>query len=206
MDAGAVFGGSICQSVSLSLKRGAINYSLFVKFSVTCVIQFICSGVVLTVYQIRRPYFHVKPLEKSQLKNWRDYLAFEIANGSEKRVTVLFERCVIACALYEEFWMKVCVNSCASLMLLIFLGFRWIIMLIYWTVYIIVMMLNCVVYVFKTRVAGISSWLGTVLVAFFSSEVGISWRTTKCNCPVCMLSFHCLLIVSCIFHSLPFCC
>jgi len=60
------------------------------------------------LFQIRRPYFHVKPLEKAQLKNWRSYLEFEIANGSEKRVTVLFERCVIACALYEEFWMKVC--------------------------------------------------------------------------------------------------
>jgi len=49
----------------------------------------------------------VKPLEKAQLKNWRDYLKFEMANGSEKRVFILFERCVIACALYEEFWMKV---------------------------------------------------------------------------------------------------
>jgi len=58
----------------------------------------------------------VKPLEKAQLKNWRDYLEFEMANGSEKRVVVLFERCVIACALYEEFWMKVCeVNTCCVL-------------------------------------------------------------------------------------------
>jgi len=61
-----------------------------------------------SLFQIRRPYFHVKPLEKSQLKNWRDYLEFEMENGSEKRVVVLFERCLIACALYEEFWMKVC--------------------------------------------------------------------------------------------------
>lgn len=67
-------------------------------------------------FQIRRPYFHVKPLEKVQLKNWRNYLEFEIANGSEKRVEVLFERCVIACALYEEFWMKVCKHLlCAML-------------------------------------------------------------------------------------------
>jgi len=56
----------------------------------------------------------VKPLEKAQLKNWRDYLEFEMANGSEKRVVVLFERCVIACALYEEFWMKVC-DTCSVL-------------------------------------------------------------------------------------------
>ncbi|XP_064407804.1 pre-mRNA-processing factor 39 isoform X2 [Latimeria chalumnae] len=55
---------------------------------------------------IKRPYFHVRPLERAQLKNWRDYLDFEIANGSHERVIVLFERCVIACALYEEFWIK----------------------------------------------------------------------------------------------------
>ena len=37
---------------------------------------------------------------------------FEIENGSFERVVVLFERCVIACALYEEFWQKwVIVNA-----------------------------------------------------------------------------------------------
>jgi len=56
----------------------------------------------------------VKPLEKVQLKNWRDYLEFEMGNGSEKRAVVLFERCVIACALYEEFWMKVHVSEYLS--------------------------------------------------------------------------------------------
>ncbi|KAJ6654268.1 hypothetical protein lerEdw1_007365 [Lerista edwardsae] len=55
---------------------------------------------------IKRPYFHVKPLERAQLRNWRDYLDFEMANGSHERTIVLFERCVIACALYEEFWIK----------------------------------------------------------------------------------------------------
>ncbi|KAK3598661.1 hypothetical protein CHS0354_020419 [Potamilus streckersoni] len=55
---------------------------------------------------IKRPYFHVKPLERSQLKNWRDYLDFEIQNGTHERVVVLFERCMIACALYEDFWLK----------------------------------------------------------------------------------------------------
>ncbi|XP_015267404.1 PREDICTED: pre-mRNA-processing factor 39-like isoform X1 [Gekko japonicus] len=55
---------------------------------------------------IKRPYFHVKPLERAQLRNWRDYLDFEIASGSHERTIVLFERCVIACALYEEFWIK----------------------------------------------------------------------------------------------------
>ncbi|KAK2154584.1 hypothetical protein LSH36_264g01031 [Paralvinella palmiformis] len=55
---------------------------------------------------ICRPYFHVKPLEKVQLKNWRDYLDMEIENGSHERTVILFERCLIACAMYEEFWMK----------------------------------------------------------------------------------------------------
>lgn len=55
---------------------------------------------------IKRPYFHVKQLEKIQLKNWKEYLDFEIEQGDRKRILVLFERCLIACALYEEFWLK----------------------------------------------------------------------------------------------------
>lgn len=55
---------------------------------------------------IKRPYFHVKQLERIQLKNWKEYLDFEIEQGDRKRIFVLFERCLIACALYEEFWMK----------------------------------------------------------------------------------------------------
>lgn len=61
---------------------------------------------------IKRPYFHMKPLERGQLKNWSDYLEFE-ENQLKKQdvkdysnLTILFERCLIACALYEEFWMK----------------------------------------------------------------------------------------------------
>ncbi|XP_017602750.1 PREDICTED: pre-mRNA-processing factor 39-like [Corvus brachyrhynchos] len=48
----------------------------------------------------------VKPLERAQLRNWREYLDFEVAAGSHERSIVLFERCLIACALYEEFWVK----------------------------------------------------------------------------------------------------
>ncbi|KAJ3606207.1 hypothetical protein NHX12_025727 [Muraenolepis orangiensis] len=55
---------------------------------------------------IKRPYFHVKSLEKAQLNNWKEYLQFEMENGTPERVVVLFERCLIACALYEEFWTK----------------------------------------------------------------------------------------------------
>lgn len=66
-----------------------------------------CPNVKVHPFQIKRPYFHVKALEKTQLTNWREYLEFEIENGTPERVVVLFERCLIACALYEEFWIKV---------------------------------------------------------------------------------------------------
>ncbi|KAJ8341638.1 hypothetical protein SKAU_G00339290 [Synaphobranchus kaupii] len=55
---------------------------------------------------IKRPYFHVKSLEKAQLNNWKEYLDFEVENGTLERVVVLFERCLVACALYEELWIK----------------------------------------------------------------------------------------------------
>lgn len=56
---------------------------------------------------IKRPYFHVKPLERAQLKNWKDYLDFEIDSGTHETTVILFERCMIACALYEDMWLKV---------------------------------------------------------------------------------------------------
>ncbi|XP_071038193.1 pre-mRNA-processing factor 39 isoform X2 [Parasteatoda tepidariorum] len=55
---------------------------------------------------IKRPYFHVKPLERAQLKNWKDYLDYEIENGTHESIVILFERCMIACALYEDMWLK----------------------------------------------------------------------------------------------------
>lgn len=55
---------------------------------------------------IKRPYFHVKPLDYPQLFNWMSYLDFEIKEGNEDRIKVLFDRCLIPCALYEEFWIK----------------------------------------------------------------------------------------------------
>ncbi|KAJ8670342.1 hypothetical protein QAD02_001601 [Eretmocerus hayati] len=55
---------------------------------------------------IKRPYFHVKPLERCQLKNWKEYLDFEIDQKDQTRIIILFERCLIACALYDEFWMR----------------------------------------------------------------------------------------------------
>lgn len=74
----------------------------------------------------------MKPLDRTQLKAWHTYLDWEVAEaeaacavteglgveGQEvsevkegiadhRRVQILFERCLIACALYEELWDKV---------------------------------------------------------------------------------------------------
>lgn len=54
---------------------------------------------------IKRPYFHVKPLERGQLKNWKTYLEFEMEKGDRRRIDTLFERCLIACALYDDYWL-----------------------------------------------------------------------------------------------------
>ncbi|KAG0207012.1 PRP39 pre-mRNA processing factor 39 [Mortierella sp. GBA30] len=56
--------------------------------------------------EIKRPYFHVKPMDLPQLANWRRYLDFEEAEGDVERIRVLFERCLVTCALYEEFWLR----------------------------------------------------------------------------------------------------
>lgn len=54
--------------------------------------------------QIKRPYFHVVPLDRRQLRAWRDYLQLEASDGDHHSLVLLYERCLIACAQYEEFW------------------------------------------------------------------------------------------------------
>ncbi|KAF2405536.1 hypothetical protein EJ06DRAFT_526055 [Trichodelitschia bisporula] len=56
--------------------------------------------------QIKRPYFHVTELPEAELENWRVYLNAEEAEGDYARITFLYERCMVVCALYEEFWMR----------------------------------------------------------------------------------------------------
>ena len=56
--------------------------------------------------KIKRPYFHVKPLDLKQLRNWDAYLDFEMGEGNHERIVVLFERCLIPAANYEQFWVK----------------------------------------------------------------------------------------------------
>ncbi|KAK9466529.1 hypothetical protein V1512DRAFT_263818 [Lipomyces arxii] len=56
--------------------------------------------------EIKRQYFHVKPLEETELINWRKYLDFEEIEGDAKRVRFLYEKCLVATALYDEFWFR----------------------------------------------------------------------------------------------------
>lgn len=51
---------------------------------------------------IKRPYFHVKPLDQAQLTNWWAYLDNKIKSGSSHAAIVrLFERCLVPCAAYS---------------------------------------------------------------------------------------------------------
>ncbi|KAI3943915.1 hypothetical protein MKW92_025838 [Papaver armeniacum] len=55
---------------------------------------------------IRRPYFHVYPLKSSELQNWHNYLDFIEGQDDFNKVVNLYERCLIACANYPEFWIR----------------------------------------------------------------------------------------------------
>ncbi|PGH28001.1 hypothetical protein AJ80_00256 [Polytolypa hystricis UAMH7299] len=56
--------------------------------------------------EIKRPYFHVTELDEGQLANWRKYLDFEEGEDSYSRTQFLYERCLVTCANYEEFWLR----------------------------------------------------------------------------------------------------
>lgn len=56
--------------------------------------------------EIKRPYFHVTELDHHQLANWRKYLDFEEAEGDYVRAAFLYERCLVTCAYYDEFWFR----------------------------------------------------------------------------------------------------
>lgn len=55
---------------------------------------------------IKRPYFHVTELDDEQLENWQKYLDFEESEGDYTRIAFLYERCVVTCAQYDEFWTR----------------------------------------------------------------------------------------------------
>ncbi|KAK9458642.1 uncharacterized protein V1516DRAFT_697545 [Lipomyces oligophaga] len=56
--------------------------------------------------EIKRSYFHVKPVEAKELNNWRSYLDFEESQGNYARIRFLYEKCLVATALYDEFWLR----------------------------------------------------------------------------------------------------
>ncbi|KAH9610318.1 hypothetical protein KSS87_008671 [Heliosperma pusillum] len=55
---------------------------------------------------IRRPYFHVRPLNDAELENWHYYLDFIEGNEDFNKIVKLYERCLVACANYPEFWTR----------------------------------------------------------------------------------------------------
>ncbi|DBA04650.1 TPA: hypothetical protein N0F65_012233, partial [Lagenidium giganteum] len=55
---------------------------------------------------IDRTYFHVTPVSADALKNWHAYLDYEEIAGDQQRCEVLYERCMIACANYEQLWVR----------------------------------------------------------------------------------------------------
>nr|GMD66915.1 pre-mRNA-processing factor 39 [Ipomoea batatas] len=80
---------------------------------------------------IRRPYFHVRPLNSAELENWHNFLDFieggddfnkEFKNSDPcifcaNQVVKLYERCLIACANYPEYWIRyvLCMEASQSM-------------------------------------------------------------------------------------------
>ncbi|KAK0703279.1 hypothetical protein B0T26DRAFT_756839 [Lasiosphaeria miniovina] len=55
---------------------------------------------------IKRPYFHVTELDHAQLATWRKYLDFQEAQGDYAKTVFLYNRCLVSCACYDEFWFR----------------------------------------------------------------------------------------------------
>ncbi|KAA8543419.1 hypothetical protein F0562_021086 [Nyssa sinensis] len=66
---------------------------------------------------IRRPYFHVRPLNIAELENWHIYLDFIEGGDDFNKVVKLYERCLIACANYPEYWIRyvLCMEASGSM-------------------------------------------------------------------------------------------
>ncbi|PIN14708.1 mRNA processing protein [Handroanthus impetiginosus] len=66
---------------------------------------------------IRRPYFHVRPLNVAELENWHNYLDFIEGGDDFNKVVKLYERCLIACANYPEYWIRyvLCMEASGSM-------------------------------------------------------------------------------------------
>lgn len=55
---------------------------------------------------IKRSNFSNKPLDLEQIQNWRRYLEFEETEGNTDRIRLLYERCIVPCSYYAEFWIR----------------------------------------------------------------------------------------------------
>ncbi|KAK1420319.1 hypothetical protein QVD17_21824 [Tagetes erecta] len=55
---------------------------------------------------MERDYFNVKPLDDEDLQNWHNYLDFIEKQEDFDWAVKLYERCLIPCAGYPEFWMR----------------------------------------------------------------------------------------------------
>ncbi|XP_055803036.1 pre-mRNA-processing factor 39-2 [Solanum dulcamara] len=55
---------------------------------------------------IQRRYFQAIPLDNYELKNWHDYLDFIEKQDDFDWALKLYERCLISCANYPEFWIR----------------------------------------------------------------------------------------------------
>ncbi|PKA53850.1 hypothetical protein AXF42_Ash011330 [Apostasia shenzhenica] len=66
---------------------------------------------------IRRPYFHVRALDDPELENWHNYLDFIERGDDFNKVVKLYERCLIACANYPEYWIRyvLCMEASGSM-------------------------------------------------------------------------------------------
>lgn len=55
---------------------------------------------------LKRHFFMAKPMDQTQLSAWRAYLDFEENEGHADRIVHLYQRCLVPCACYEEFWLR----------------------------------------------------------------------------------------------------
>ncbi|KAI9030612.1 pre-mRNA-processing factor 39 [Hyaloraphidium curvatum] len=85
---------------ALRQKIHALKSEIYMKTQEAVMKRWVYEG------EVKRPYFHVKPLDDAQLENWRKYLFFEEGEGDISRTYALYERCLVACASYEEFWLR----------------------------------------------------------------------------------------------------
>lgn len=61
---------------------------------------------------IKRPYFHVKPLDAVQLTAWSRLLDYTEARGDQAAVIHAYERCLVATALYPGLRLTLSVACC----------------------------------------------------------------------------------------------